>query len=131
MTCMTQLDVKSTKYKGRIYMQNELFETGKRHMGDHRLLHIAMKLILLPVAIVLTIVNYVFCFAGGVVCYIAKFMAVLFVMGGILLVISEPLNFMMGWQAILIGALFGRVPIFLKNFGSAILSGIVGVMRRV
>lgn len=112
-------------------MRNEIFETEKRYMGDHGILHIAMKLILLPIAIVLTIANYVFCFAGGVVCYMTKFMAVLFVMGGMLLVISEPRNFMMGWQAILIGAIFGGVPIFLKNFGSAILSGIVEVLRRI
>lgn len=112
-------------------MRNEIFATEKRHMGDHGILRMAMKLILFPIAIVLTIVNYVFCFAGGVVCYMAKFMAVLFIMGGILLVITEPRNFMMGWQAILIGAIFGGVPIFLKNFGSAILSGIVEVLKSI
>ena len=112
-------------------MRNRIFETEKKHMEDHGILHMAMKLIFLPIAIVLTIVNYVFCFAGGVICYMAKFMAVLFIMGGILLVITEPRNFMMGWQAILIGASFGGVPIFLKNFGSAILSGIVEVLKSI
>ena len=112
-------------------MRNEIFATKKRYMRDQGILHLAMKLILFPIAIVLTIVNYVFCFAGGVICYMAKFMAVLFVMGGILLVISEPRNFMMGWQAVLIGAIFGGVPIFLKNFGSAILSGIVEVLKSI
>lgn len=95
------------------------------------LLHFAVKLLLLPVAIILTIANYMFCFAGGVVCFFTKIIGVIFVAGGILLMVTEPHNYTMGWQAILIGTLLGGVPMFLRDFGSAMLSGVTGALRRV
>ena len=95
------------------------------------LLHFIVKLILFPVAIVLTIVNYMLCFAGGIVCFFTKIIGVIFVLGGIILMVSEPHNYVMGWQAILIGTLLGGLPMFLKDFGSAILSGVTGALRRL
>ncbi len=94
-------------------------------------LHFIVKLVLLPVAVLLTIANYMFCFAGGIVCFFMKIIGVLFVLGGILLMVTEPHNYTMGWQAILIGTVFGGVPMFLKDFGSAMLSGVTGALRRI
>ena len=95
------------------------------------ILHVVIKLVLIPVAMVLTVANYMLKFAGGVVCFITKMIGIIFVMGGILVIVMEPHNTTMGWQAILIGTLFGGVPAFLRDFGSAMLSRITGTLRRV
>ncbi len=94
-------------------------------------LHFVMKLVLLPVVVLLTIANYMFCFAGGIVCFITKIIGGFFVISGILLMVTEPQNYIMGWQAILIGTLFGGVPMFFRDFGSAMLSGITGALSRI
>lgn len=95
------------------------------------LLHFVVKLVLFPIAVVLSVINYMFCFAGGIVCFITKIIGGFFVICGILLMVTEPHNYAMGWQSILIGTLFGGVPMFLRDFGSAMLSGITGALRRI
>lgn len=95
------------------------------------LLRFIIRLILLPIVMVLTVINYMFCFVGGIFCFIAGALGLIFIFGGLLMIFTEPHNYTMAWHAVLLGALFGGIPMFLKDFGSAILYDITDVLSRV
>lgn len=99
--------------------------------GIFRILHYILKLLMLPVVLVLTIVNYMFSFAGGIICLITGLIGGFFIIGGIISLVMNPHNITFVWQSILIGMIIGGVPVFLKDFGSGILKGITGFLADI
>ncbi|SFL48050.1 hypothetical protein SAMN05216390_13321 [Lachnospiraceae bacterium KH1T2] len=99
--------------------------------GIFGILHFLLKLAILPVVLILTIFNFMFSFAGRVICMLTGLLGGFFIIGGIISLVMDPHNITFVWQSILIGMIIGGVPVFLKEFGSAILNSITGFLADI
>ena len=97
-----------------------------------KILYFTIKLfILFPIAIVLTIINYMFCFAGNIICFLSKIIGGFFVLGGVVTLICEPNISHVAWTVILMGILLGSLTEFLCDFGTEILNGVTHALMDI
>lgn len=93
--------------------------------------HIVLRIVLVPLVLALILASCLLGFAGGVIKILSGLVGVVFILGGIISVVMQPYNGKFFWECMLIGVIFGGVPVFICTLGSAFINKIVIALSRI
>ncbi len=95
------------------------------------IIHILLKIVLLPIQIVLTILIIMIDFAGGVFGFVFGIIGGFIIIGGFSCLFMPPIDWKLFIEAMVIGTLIGSLPRIVRCFGESLLIGMKDLLARI
>ncbi|MBO6308223.1 MAG: hypothetical protein J6I76_00770 [Oribacterium sp.] len=95
------------------------------------IVHIILKIVLLPVQIILTMLICMIDFAGGVFGFIFGIVGGFIIIAGFSCLFMPPVDWKLFTEAMVIGTLIGSFPRMVRYFGESLLIGMKDLLARI
>ena len=107
----------------------DVFVTMLKIIGS--ILHLLIKIALLPIQIILSVLIFMIDFAGNVVGFLSGIVGGIIILGGISSLFFPPVDWKLFVLAMVMGSIIGALPRIVCYYGDSALAGIKYILAKI